>query len=101
MFLQTAVMDVFPERLDQFLELSGPMLRTLSEVPGVIAVTLTTDLSSPSRVIGLVRWESPAAYEAHLGLLDRVQWREKVSGEFLRKPLEEEFFTKTEMARHD
>src|SRR5882672_4770152 len=73
MFLQKAVMDVFPEKLNQFMEVSEPMQRTLSQVPGVIDITLTTDIASSSRLIGLVRWESQESYEAHLGLLARAQ----------------------------
>lgn len=63
MVIEVALIDVLPGQEDAFASAYVTAQEYLSGTPGCLSATMTRGIESPSRFVGIVRWESMDAHK--------------------------------------
>jgi heme-degrading monooxygenase HmoA len=93
MIIELAVIEVIAGREDDFAAAYVKASEYLAGAEGCISATMTRGVESPSRFVGIVRWESIEAHRTNFRGTDRYTAYANLLKEYLASPPSVEHYT--------
>lgn len=93
MVVEVALIDVQAGKEDEFAAAYVEVQEHLATAPGCVSATMMRGVESPSRFVGVVRWESPEAHLTNFRNTPRYERYAARLGRLLAGPPVVEHFT--------